>query len=85
MWQYFILGNDDIGNVEEPRQKLEDMFFGMKDIDSDDIEDQALADTINNIGVMVLRSNEEFPPKNYSKLPIEIKVLTSYEKVKLIY
>ena len=39
----------------------------MKDINFDDISDQEMADSINNIGAMVLANSGESENKNHSK------------------
>ena len=70
---FFILDEDDTNIVDDRHQELEDMFFGMKDIDPDDRSDQTIAHSINNIGVMVLGNNEEFQDKNSSRNTVKIK------------
>ena len=65
----FLLTVDayDEYDVNDRHLDLEDMFFGMKDINFDDISDQEMADSINNIGAMVLANSGESVNKNYSK------------------
>ena len=63
--------------IPGPQQELQDLFFGMKDFESlDDISDQTMADSINNIGTMVLGNIDQNMTKNHSDEPMRIKYKT---------
>ena len=68
-------GFDDY-EVNDRHHDLEDMFFGMKDVNFDDMSDQAMADSINNIGAMVLGNIGETEIKNKSKDSKRVKYHT---------
>ena len=54
------------------------MFFGMKDFESfDAMSDQTMADSINNIGTMVLGNIEKNVTKSNSEEPARIKYSSS--------
>ena len=54
------------------------MFFGLKDFESfDAMSDQAMADSINNIGTMVLGNTEKNMTKSNSEETARIKYKSS--------
>ena len=60
--------------IKDPQQELQDMFFGMKDFENfDAMSDQTMADSINNIGTMVLGNVVEKSNKTDSDSTIRIK------------
>ena len=70
----YEFNEDDIDLIKDPQQELQDMFFGMKDFENfDAMSDQTMADSINNIGTMVLGNVVEKSNKTDSDSTIRIK------------
>ena len=70
----YEFSEDDINFIKDPQQELQDMFFGMKDFENfDAMSDQTMADSINNIGTMVLGNVIEKSNKTDSDTTIRIK------------
>merc|ERR1712012_769478 len=74
----YEFNEDDIDLIEDPQQELQDMFFGMKDFENfDAMSDQTMADSINNIGTMVLGNIEKNMTRSNSEEPDRIKTSSS--------
>ena len=70
----YEFNEDDIDLIKDPQQELQDMFFGMKDFENfDAMSDQTMADSINNIGTMVLGNVLGKSNKTNSDTTIRIK------------
>ena len=73
----YEFNEDDIDLIKDPQQELQDMFFGMKDFENfDAMSDQTMADSINNIGTMVLGNVLGKSNKTNSDTTIRIKQKT---------
>ena len=73
----YEFSEDDMNLIPDTQQELQDMFFGLKDFESfDEMSDQTMADSINNIGTMVLGNIDKNVTKINADEPMRINYKT---------